>query len=68
MVVSARVLTRIQQHERAASRVGVEGMRRKERQRELLSLVYQKTSDNGHLPMLKAYHYLTYIRVLPARI
>lgn len=43
-------------------------MRRKERQRELLSLVYQKTSDNGHLPMLKAYHYLTYIRVLPARI
>lgn len=36
------------------ARVGVEGMRRKERQWELLSLVYQKTSDNGHLLMLKA--------------
>lgn len=57
--VPARALTRNQQQERgdtsrASSRVGVEGMHGKERQRELLSLMYQKTSDNGHLRMLKA--------------
>lgn len=58
--VPARALTINQQHERgeasrAARRVGVEGMHhRKERQRDLLSLRYQKTSDNGHLPMLES--------------
>lgn len=74
--VPARALTINQQHERgdasrAARRVGVEGMHhRKERQRDLLSLRYQKTSDNGHLPMLESSssHYFMYICVLPARM